>query len=123
VAITDFDDAMKAALAAQFPDTQQQICIHHIHSNVLLQARRRWIQSDRAQDQFSDGQGNSEPNSSNAKSIPHSPNGIHQQWKMVAFAETEEQHNQAWTNFCKQFDDQPAILLYFWGTYMPVREQ
>jgi hypothetical protein len=93
VAITDFNDAMKAALAAQFPDTQQQICIHHIHSNVLLQARRRWVQSDRAQDQFSDGQGGSEPNSSNAKSIPHSPDGIHQRWKIVAFAETEEQHD------------------------------
>ncbi|KAH6983758.1 hypothetical protein EDB80DRAFT_691593 [Ilyonectria destructans] len=44
-------------------------------------------------------------------------------WKLVLFAETEEAHEEAWGNFCKEFDDQRAILRYLHGTYMPVRAQ
>jgi hypothetical protein len=36
VVIIDFDDVIKAALAAEFPDIQQQICIHYIHQNIKL---------------------------------------------------------------------------------------
>ncbi|KAM4061687.1 MULE transposase [Hirsutella rhossiliensis] len=42
VVITDFDQQMKAALEDQFPDAQQQLCIFHINSNVLLNAKRKW---------------------------------------------------------------------------------
>jgi transposase-like protein len=42
VVITDFDNQMKAALGSQFPDAQQQLCIHHINSNVLLNAKQKW---------------------------------------------------------------------------------
>jgi hypothetical protein len=44
-------------------------------------------------------------------------------WKFVLFAETEEAHEKAWGNLCKEFDDQRAILRYLHGTYMPVRAQ
>ncbi|KNB04513.1 hypothetical protein FOXG_06581 [Fusarium oxysporum f. sp. lycopersici 4287] len=44
-------------------------------------------------------------------------------WKLVLFAETEEAHEEAWANLCKEFDDQRAILRYLHGTYMPVRAQ
>jgi hypothetical protein len=44
-------------------------------------------------------------------------------WKLVLFAETEEAHEEAWANLCKEFDDQRAILRYLHGTYMPVRVQ
>jgi hypothetical protein len=41
--LTDFDDQMKKALDEQFPESQQQICIHHIICNVLLKAKQKWI--------------------------------------------------------------------------------
>nr|CEG03583.1 unnamed protein product [Fusarium acuminatum CS5907] len=44
-------------------------------------------------------------------------------WKLVLFAETEEAHEEAWVNLCKEFDDQRAILRYLHGTYMPVMAQ
>jgi hypothetical protein len=44
-------------------------------------------------------------------------------WKLVLFAETEEAHEEAWVNLCKEFDDQRAILRYLHRTYMPVRAQ
>ena len=42
VVITDFDTQMKSALNQYFPDAQQQLCIQHINSNVLLQAKKKW---------------------------------------------------------------------------------
>lgn len=42
MAVTDFDERMKATIADTFPDTQQQLCIHHINSNVFLRAKQRW---------------------------------------------------------------------------------
>jgi hypothetical protein len=44
-------------------------------------------------------------------------------WKRVLFAETEDTHEQAWSELCKEFDDQRAILRYLHGTYLPVRDQ
>ncbi|EGY23354.1 uncharacterized protein VDAG_04792 [Verticillium dahliae VdLs.17] len=43
VIITDFDNQMKAVLDDQFPEVQQQLCIHHINSNVLLKAKKKWL--------------------------------------------------------------------------------
>lgn len=34
---------MKAVLDDQFPEVQQQLCIHHINSNVLLKAKKKWL--------------------------------------------------------------------------------
>ncbi|RYC81842.1 hypothetical protein BFJ63_vAg15271 [Fusarium oxysporum f. sp. narcissi] len=47
VVITDFDDQMKKALGVEFQDTQQQLCIHHINSNVTLQSKRKWVYTTR----------------------------------------------------------------------------
>jgi hypothetical protein len=44
-------------------------------------------------------------------------------WKLVLFVETEDAHEKAWRNLCREFDDQRAILRYLYGTYMPVRAQ
>ncbi|KAI7762979.1 hypothetical protein LZL87_014053 [Fusarium oxysporum] len=52
IIITDFDDSMKAALNDQFPGVQQQLCIHHINSNVLLRSKQKWIK-DCSQDSSS----------------------------------------------------------------------
>jgi hypothetical protein len=44
-------------------------------------------------------------------------------WKLILFAETEEAHEKAWRNLCKEFNDQIAILRYLHNTYLPVRAQ
>ncbi|KAJ3453182.1 hypothetical protein MRS44_018837 [Fusarium solani] len=141
IIVTDFDDSMKAALNDQFPEVQQQLCIHHINSNVLLRSKQKWVK-DRSHTSSS-----SSPNSSDgeapapqtqaelnprdrqfihtpaAEAIPHSYRGVLMMWKVVLFAETEEAHEKAWVNLCREFDDQRAILRYLHGTYMPVRAQ
>ncbi len=141
VVITDFDDAMKAALDDQFPEAQQQLCIHHIISNVLLKAKQKWV-TDHEQDSSAssvDGCGEKTPSAQMhsrlspkdrrfihepaAEDIPHSYQGVVMMWKHVMFAETEEVHEKAWSALCREFDDQRAILRYLHRTYMPVRAQ
>jgi hypothetical protein len=43
VALTDFDQQMKGALDDCFPEAQQQLCIQHINSNVLLNSKKKWV--------------------------------------------------------------------------------
>ncbi|EAQ84699.1 hypothetical protein CHGG_08713 [Chaetomium globosum CBS 148.51] len=138
--LTDFGDQMKQALNEQFPESQQQICIHHIISNVLLEAKQKWIRggtddgsdqesatenaqdrtilaaSDRAMVRDSGPSQSSEP-------IPHTYQGVVMLWKLVMFAETEAEHDRLWADVCKEFGEQKAILLYLYRTYMSVREQ
>ncbi|KAJ0127764.1 hypothetical protein HZ326_29128 [Fusarium oxysporum f. sp. albedinis] len=142
IIITDFDDSMKAALNYQFPEVQQQLCIHHINSNVLLRSKQKWVK-DYSQDSSSssslDGSDREAPaqqtqaglspkdqqfiHAPTADVIPHSYRGVLMMWKLVLFAETEEAHEKAWVNLCREFDDQRAILRYLHGTYMPVSAQ
>ena len=138
VIITDFDDSMKAALNNQFPTVQQQLCIHHINSNVLLKSKQKWVKtyySSSSPDSY-DGE-DSTPQAvaelgpadqeliheSATGAIPHSYRGVLMMWKLVLFAETEETHEKAWGDLCREFNDQRAILRYLYGTYMPVRAQ
>lgn len=138
VIITDFDDQMKAALDDQFPDAQQQLCIHHINSNVLLKSKQKWVNGhiSSSSTDSSDGEDTGPlpeaelspkdrrlVNAPIAEAIPHSYRGVLEMWKLVMFAETEEDHEKAWKNLCREFDDQRAILQYLHRTYMPVRAQ
>ncbi|KAF6515055.1 hypothetical protein HZS61_004961 [Fusarium oxysporum f. sp. conglutinans] len=139
VIITDFDEQMKAALNDQFPDVQQQLCIHHINSNVLLKSKQKWAMDrcdgssshdDSERDDSApqtqaqlNPKGQQSIHGTTSEVIPHSYQGVLMMWKLVLFAETEEAHEKAWGNLCKEFDDQRAILRYLHGTYMPVRAQ
>jgi hypothetical protein len=138
IIITDFDDSMKAALNDQFPEVQQQLCIHHINSNILLRAKQRWLKRPSSSSDISGGSdieadpsGQIQLNPTDQESIsapvgndiPHTYNGVLAMWKLVLFAETEEAHEKAWINLCKEFNDQRPILRYLYGTYMPVRAQ
>ncbi|KAG6979110.1 PKS-NRPS hybrid synthetase [Fusarium oxysporum f. sp. conglutinans] len=138
VIITDFDDSMKAALNDQFPDIQKQLCIHHINSNVLLRAKQRWLKRPSSSSDISGGsdieadppdQIQLNPTDQESISAPvgndisHTYSGVLAMWKLVLFAETEEAHEKAWINLCKEFNDQSPILRYLHGTYMPVRAQ
>ncbi|KAH6974847.1 hypothetical protein EDB80DRAFT_536621, partial [Ilyonectria destructans] len=55
--------------------------------------------------------------------VPYSYRGVLIMWKLVLFAETEDAHEKAWRDFCKEFGDQRAILRYLHGTYLPIRAQ
>jgi hypothetical protein len=145
VVITDFDEQMKKALGIEFPDAQQQICIHHINSNVMLQSKRKWVyttrnsttgeesssdepdatltQHDRQAVQASERQEDPITQDKLSQPVTHDYHGVLTLWKLVVFAETEEDHEKAWECLCAQFSDQRAILAYLYGTYMPVRAQ
>jgi len=111
VIITDFDIAMKAALNDQFSDVQQQLCIHHINSNVLLKAKQKWLKRRRGSSSSTSGstdeeddftpQGQAKLNSTDQQlnvpstnTIPHSYQGVLFMWKAVVFAETEDAHEK-----------------------------
>ncbi|KAG6997364.1 PKS-NRPS hybrid synthetase [Fusarium oxysporum f. sp. conglutinans] len=139
VIITDFDEQLKAALNDQFPDVQQQLCIHHINSKVLLTSKQKWAMDrcdgssshddSQRDDSAPQRQAQLSPkdqqsiHATSSEDIPHSYQGVLMMWKFVLFAETEEAHEKAWGNLCKEFDDQRAILRYLHGTYMPVTAQ
>ena len=112
VIITDFDDQMKKALGIEFPDAQQQLCIHHINSNVLLQSKRRWVYSsrnsstgeesssdepdatlnkcDRQAVQASERQDEPVTGDNLHQLVPHDYNGVLALWRLVVFAETKK---------------------------------
>ena len=139
VIITDFDKAMKSALNDQFPNIQQQLCIHHILSNVLLKSKTKWTgeREESASPSASDngdvppeaqvGLGATDEHliedSSTRDYIPHTYQGVVLMWKRVLHAETEKAFEQAWRDLCKEFDDQRAILQYLYSTYLPVSAQ
>lgn len=136
VIITDFDDSMKAALNHQFPNALQQLCIHHILSSVLLKSKQKWVTERKSSSSpsTSDSEDNRSQthihlnatdkqliNASDNIKAPHTYQGVLSLWKRVVYAETDEAHEQAWRDMCKEFDDQRAILQYLHGTYLPVR--
>ncbi|EGU73975.1 hypothetical protein FOXB_15513 [Fusarium oxysporum f. sp. conglutinans Fo5176] len=127
---------IKAALNDQFPDVQQQLCIHHINSNVLLKSKQKWVKGrssssspDSSDEDKSTPQVRAELSPKDrqlvyaptSEDIPHSYRGVLMMWKLVLFAETEDAHEKAWRNLCREFDDQRAILWYLHRTYMPYR--
>ncbi|EXU95776.1 MULE transposase domain protein [Metarhizium robertsii] len=131
VIITDFDKAMKAALDDQFPNVQQQLCIHHILSNVLLKSKTKWTGKRAGSTSTSPTTTDDEDatdkhlikDSSTSDKIPHTYQGVVLMWKRVLYAETEKEFEQAWRDLCKEFDDQRAILEYLYSTYLPVSAQ
>ncbi|KAM4061718.1 MULE transposase [Hirsutella rhossiliensis] len=143
VVITDFDKQLKAALEDRFPDAQQQLCIFHINSNVLLNAKRKWKFAKEDSDSGSDdeqSQATLTPHDKEAvlaagrqdvpksrsdvpATVPHSYRGVLELWKLVAFAETKGDYEKAWERLCDEFDDQEAILIYLYNTYLPLSTQ
>ncbi|KXH26990.1 hypothetical protein CSAL01_13147 [Colletotrichum salicis] len=90
VIITDYDKQMKTALSEQFPEVQQQLCIHHINSNVMLKAKQKWIKdpSCNSDTELSD-EDRAYIDTTADQAIPHTYRGVLIMWKLVVFAETE----------------------------------
>jgi hypothetical protein len=117
VAITDFDEQMKAAISITFPNTQQQLRIHHINSKVLPRAKQRWKYkmdtleidecdyegpSGRTKDQLwlSEEDGLAvklfgSRGEAVAEAVSHDYRGVLGMWRLFVFAETEEEHDNA----------------------------
>lgn len=109
---------MKEALGHVFPDAQQQLCIHHINSNVMLQSKRRRVsssthsgtgeesspdepeavltQNDRQAVRAHEQGDRSIKQKYASEPISHDYHGVLRLWKRVTFAETEEDHQKAW---------------------------
>ncbi|KAM4063375.1 MULE transposase [Hirsutella rhossiliensis] len=124
-------------------DAQQQLCIFHINSNVLLNAKRKWKHAK----EDSDGGSNTEQSQATLNSrdkeavlaagrqdeplsrsnvsttVPHNYRGVLEMWKLVVFAETKEDYEKVWVRLCDEFDDQEAILIYLYNTYLPLSPQ
>ncbi|KAI8404297.1 hypothetical protein FOFC_15792 [Fusarium oxysporum] len=123
VIVTDFDDQMKAALNDQFPDSKQKwVRARSTSRSSSPDTSDREATTPQPQAQLSP-QGRELVHTPITEAIPHNYRGVLIMWKLVLFAETEEAHEEAWANLCKEFDDQRAILRYLHGTYMPVRAQ
>ncbi|KAL9561323.1 hypothetical protein ACKAV7_014678 [Fusarium commune] len=129
-------NGMKKALGLEFQDAQQQLCIHHINSNVILQFKWKWVytmrdsstgeesssdepdaalnQRDRQAVQASGRQEEPITRDNLSRLITHDYHGVLMLWRLVVFAETEEGHEKAWECLCTQFGDQRAILAYLY---------
>ena len=147
VIITDYDKQTKAALDSQFPGSQQQICIHHVNSNVLLNAKRRWKDAEEEVDGCGHNSSDSERSQAALTSrdmeavravgkdgspplrtdhtspVPHNYRGVLELWKFVVFAQTKDDYEKAWARLCDEFNDQQIILMYLYNTYLPVSAQ
>lgn len=147
VIITDFDKQMKAALESQYPDSQQQLCIHHINSNVLLNAKRRWKDTKEEDDSYEYGSSDGEQpqvalttgdmeavlaagkdasppfRTDQTLHVTHNYRGLLELWKLVVFAKTKADYEKAWAHLCEEFNDQQSILMYLYNTYLPVCAQ
>ena len=48
VTITDYDDALRNAIARVYPEAKPQICIFHINKNIALNFKKKWNKSTAA---------------------------------------------------------------------------
>lgn len=145
--ITDFDKQMKAALESQYPDSQQQLCIHHINSNVLLNAKRRWKDTKKEDDSYEHGSSDGEQpqvalttgdmeavlaagkdtsqqlRTDQTFHVTHNYRGVLELWKLVVFAKTKADYEKAWAHLCEELNDQQSILMCLYNTYLPISAQ
>ena len=42
ITITDYDDAMRNAIARVYPEATPQVCVFHINKNVALRIKKEW---------------------------------------------------------------------------------
>jgi hypothetical protein len=90
IIITDKDEQQKAALAAVFPETQQQLCIFHILSNVKLHTRKDW-EGPYEQDINE----NNTPKKVDDPDEEHAPEGLFAAFKRLLYAPTDTPFNAA----------------------------
>lgn len=150
VTITDYDTAMRGAIAATYPNAQPQICIFHINKNVTLHIKKKWnkaaalaiaaeqgIQVPFSQEDDEtnldrvcqesvvdrDRRGVDGQPGRALDSVEYSMAGIYKLWEAVVYAPTLDDFTAAWEKLKAYFHQQTDILQYLEDTWMPVVEQ
>lgn len=143
VFITDFDQQLRKAIKATFPDVQLQLCVFHVNSNVTLAIKEKWIKRHTQLYFDSDDEANSdeeaekadleELKASNKKSslLPTTfPNnvaitraGLFHVWRYLVFTPVEEEFDKAWNYLQTEFKTQTRILSYLRDIYLPLKRE
>jgi len=153
VTITDYDKAMRAAVAERYPLAKPQICVFHLNKNGALNIKRLWDKAAASavaaamglkpppsqeeqekdldsvldhQDETIVDRGNrplDEEPGAPPEALEYSMRGIYKLWEGVVYAPTIEEHTGAWTRLKDFFPQQTKIIAYFESTWFPVVEQ
>lgn len=149
VTITDFDAAMRNAVARVYPDAKPQLCIFHVNKNVILHIKGKWDKQaativrqaqqpqanpindldfdDDNDDRIVEGINRMAAQGEEVGPLPetveYSRAGIYELWKHMLYASTTNDFNTAWERLQSFFETQPAIIQYLEATYMPVVQE
>jgi hypothetical protein len=100
VFITDRDNALRNALAHEFPDTQANLCTWHINKNITTNCKKHFT---------------------GAKS-EDSWETFLRLWKTVTYSKTTEQYHETFSDLRVFLATRPAVLDYLNTSIIPVKE-
>jgi hypothetical protein len=100
VFITDRDNALRNALAHEFPDTQANLCTWHINKNITTNCKKHFT---------------------GAKS-EDSWETFLRLWKTVTYSKTTEQYHETSSDLRVFLATRPAVLDYLNTSIIPVKE-
>jgi hypothetical protein len=153
ITITDYDRAMKAALAQIFPQATPQLCIFHVNKNVVLHIKKKWDPKEADKLRHTQGQATQtqpiEPRDEKTvddddfgvvnrmnrisesltelgslpSTVEYSRDGFYKLWEHVMYSATLDKHRDAYQSLHHHFSGQTAILNYIEETWMPVVQQ
>jgi transposase-like protein len=151
VTITDYDQAMRNAVARVYPEAQPQICIFHINKNVTLHIKRKWDKkaadevaaAQASRDENADVDSDDEDTQAIVKrlnrlaarvdededvgpvpeTVEYSRHGIYKLWEHILYARPLDGFNESYEKLKAFFPKQTAILKYLEETYMGVVQQ
>ncbi|KAL5610928.1 hypothetical protein FOBRF1_007045 [Fusarium oxysporum] len=144
VVITDKDDQLRNAIRQIFPNTQLQLCVFHINSNVVLYIKKWWKKANGSLDSdMDDDQDNADAadvqelergntkvkDMKNAKLGPlpkrvlNTRAGMYLLWRYMVYTRSEDDFNQAWRQIQQTFPHQERILRYLKDTYLPLKRE
>ncbi|KAK2685962.1 hypothetical protein QWA68_016082 [Fusarium oxysporum] len=144
VVITDKDDQLHNAIRQVFPNTQLQLCVFHINSNVVLYIKKWWKKANGSLDSdMDDDQDNADAadvqelecgntkvkDMKNAKLGPlpkrvlNTRAGMYLLWRYMVYTRSEDDFNQAWRQIQETFPHQERILRYLKDTYLPLKRE
>jgi hypothetical protein len=146
VTISDYDTAMKAAIARVFPDAISMICVFHVNKNVVLHIKRKWDKqaaalvnaAQVAQNNHQDADDKDDVEEEDRgvvnrmnrvsrgqvdigpppETVEYSRHGFYTLWEHILFATSLEDFNTAYEKIKAFFPQQTALLDYLETTYM-----
>ncbi|KJZ73158.1 hypothetical protein HIM_07355 [Hirsutella minnesotensis 3608] len=144
VVITDMDDQLRSAIRQIFPNTQLQLCVFHINSNVVSYIKKWWkkdndsdLDDDAENGDNTDALDVQEMERENTKvknmrdaklgSLPkrvlNTRAGLYLLWRFMVYSRSEEDFIQAWKQLQESFPQQKRILRYLKDTYLPLKKE